>query len=124
MTGGTITTSGEGANGAFAADDGSTVTLSGVTINATGNAAHGVMATKGGVVVLENVDNDHERPEFGGAGHGPRQWHDHRNGRHHPDHGIPVAGALFDRRDQRDRRQLWSRPAQKPRWSKARTASF
>ncbi len=56
ITGGAITTSGMGANGAFATGSGASVTLSGVTINASGDAAHGVMATQGGSVTCTNVD--------------------------------------------------------------------
>jgi hypothetical protein len=58
MTGGAITTSGSGANGAFATGDGSTVDLSGVTIRATGGGAHGVMATQGATATLTNVTVD------------------------------------------------------------------
>jgi hypothetical protein len=52
----TITTSGEGANGAFATGDKSTVNLVNVIIDATAGGAHGVMATKGGTVTLKDVD--------------------------------------------------------------------
>ncbi|NMB54970.1 MAG: hypothetical protein GYA15_09740 [Leptolinea sp.] len=52
----TITTTGEGANGAFAVGKGSTVDLSNVVIDATANGAHGVMATRGGVLTLKDVD--------------------------------------------------------------------
>lgn len=53
---GTITTSGSGANGAFATGEGSVVSLSDVTITATGDGGHGVMATLGGEVNLTNVN--------------------------------------------------------------------
>ena len=56
MNGGSISTTGTGANGAFAVGDGTTVNLSDVTINATGDGGHGVMATLGGVMNLTNVD--------------------------------------------------------------------
>ena len=56
MTGGTITTSGLGANGAFATGTGSTVTLDKTTINATGDGGHAVMATGGGSMTLSNVE--------------------------------------------------------------------
>jgi hypothetical protein len=56
MTGGTITTTGAGANGAFATGSGSTVTLANVTIKATGEAGHGVMPTQGGTMTLSNVN--------------------------------------------------------------------
>jgi hypothetical protein len=56
MNGGSISTTGSGANGAFATGDGTTVSLSNVTINATGDGGHGVMATLGGVMNLTDVD--------------------------------------------------------------------
>ncbi|HND47429.1 MAG TPA: hypothetical protein PLL95_02655, partial [Anaerolineales bacterium] len=56
VNGGTITTSGSGANGAFATGEGSVVNLSNVTITATGDGGHGVMATLGGEVNLTNVN--------------------------------------------------------------------
>lgn len=55
MTGGSITTSGTGANGAFAVGSGSVVNLTNVTINATGDGGHGVMATQGGAMTLTDV---------------------------------------------------------------------
>jgi hypothetical protein len=42
----TITTTGTGANGAFATDSGSTVNLTDVTIQASADGAHAVMATR------------------------------------------------------------------------------
>jgi hypothetical protein len=51
----TITTSGTGANGAFATGSGSVVNLTNVVINATGDGGHGVMATQGGTMNLTNV---------------------------------------------------------------------
>lgn len=56
INGGTITTTGAGANGAFATGSGSIVNLSNVTINATGDGGHGVMATQGGEMNLTDVD--------------------------------------------------------------------
>ena len=56
MNGGTISTTGTGANGAFATGEGTVVNLSDVTINATGDGGHGVMATLGGEMNLTNVD--------------------------------------------------------------------
>jgi hypothetical protein len=56
MNGGSISTTGTGANGAFATGEGTTVNLSDVTINATGDGGHGVMATLDGVMNLTNVD--------------------------------------------------------------------
>jgi hypothetical protein len=52
----TITTTGEGANGAFATGDKAAVNLTNVIIDATAGGAHGVMATKGGTVTLKDVD--------------------------------------------------------------------
>lgn len=51
-----ITTTGTGANGAFASGDGSVVSLEDVTIYATGDGGHGVMATLEGEMTLTNVD--------------------------------------------------------------------
>jgi hypothetical protein len=51
-----LTTTGAGANGAFANGTGSVVVLNKVTMRATGEAGHGVMATEGGAVTLTNVD--------------------------------------------------------------------
>ncbi len=56
MNGGSISTTGTGANGAFATGEGTTVNLSDVTINATGDGGHGVMATLDGVMNLTDVD--------------------------------------------------------------------
>lgn len=56
ITGGSISTTGTGANGAFATGAGSSVHLSGVTIKATNDGGHGVDATLGGAVTLDNVD--------------------------------------------------------------------
>ena len=54
--GGTITTSGLGANGAFATGTGSTVTLTKTKINAVGDGGHAVMATAGGSMTLTDVE--------------------------------------------------------------------
>ena len=51
----TITTSGTGANGAFATGPGSSITLSNVTINATAQFAHAVMASDAGSLTVTNV---------------------------------------------------------------------
>ena len=56
VTGGSITTSGTGANGAFSTGAGSSVTLNGVTINASADGAHAVMATQTGSMTLTNVN--------------------------------------------------------------------
>jgi hypothetical protein len=51
-----ISTTGSGANGAFATGEGSSVTLTNVNIAATGGGGHGVMATQDGTVSLCDVD--------------------------------------------------------------------
>jgi hypothetical protein len=51
-----ITTTGSGASGAFAAGEGARVTLAGTTIEAAGDGAHGVVAMQGGSVTLNDVD--------------------------------------------------------------------
>jgi len=54
INGGTITTTGTGANGAFATGSGAVITLSKVTINCSGQLGHGVDATFGGTVNVTN----------------------------------------------------------------------
>mgnify|MGYP001415186876 CR=1 FL=1 len=56
MIGGSISTTGSGANGAFAYGPGSEVRLTKMTINATGDGGHGVMTSGGGSLYLEDVD--------------------------------------------------------------------
>ena len=56
MNDGSISTTGTGANGAFAVGEGSVVSLSDISINATGDGGHGVMATLGGLMNLTDVD--------------------------------------------------------------------
>ncbi len=56
ISGGSITTSGSGANGAFPSGTGSSITLSDATISATGKGGHGVMTSNGGSLYLTNVD--------------------------------------------------------------------
>jgi uncharacterized protein (TIGR03437 family) len=56
VTGGSIVTSGTGANGAFSTGAGSSVTLNRVTINASADGAHAVMATQTGSMTLTNVN--------------------------------------------------------------------
>ena len=56
VTGGTISTTGTGANGAFAYNTGSTLSLTNTTINATGDGGHAVMATGGGTLTASNVN--------------------------------------------------------------------
>lgn len=56
IVGGSIATTGSGANGAFANGEGSSIVLSGTRITATGPAAHGVEASRGGSITLDHVD--------------------------------------------------------------------
>lgn len=56
INGGSISTSGTGANGLFATGAGASVTMTGGTITATGSGGHGVMASGGGSLALTNVD--------------------------------------------------------------------
>ena len=56
ITGGSISTTGTGANGIFATGSGSRISLTKTSINATGNGAHGVMATLAGAVALADVE--------------------------------------------------------------------
>jgi hypothetical protein len=55
VTGGTINTSGEYANGLFATGTGSSITMSDGTITATGLNAHGVDVTYGGSITLADM---------------------------------------------------------------------
>jgi hypothetical protein len=55
IEGGTITTSGSGANGVFAYGDGSSATLTGTVIHAAGDGGHGVECAGGGALTLTNV---------------------------------------------------------------------
>jgi hypothetical protein len=55
ISGGSVTTTGAGANGVFAYGSGSSVAVSGATIRATAQYAHGAMASGGGSVSLTNV---------------------------------------------------------------------
>jgi hypothetical protein len=61
----TITTSGTGANGAFATDAGAAVNLTKVSIKAAGDGGHAVMATNGGVMTLADVDMNTAGPHSG-----------------------------------------------------------
>jgi len=56
IVGGSITTGGTGANGAFPTGSGAAINLTNVTINATGDGGHGVMATSGGLLTLADVN--------------------------------------------------------------------
>jgi hypothetical protein len=56
INGGTLSSTGSGANGAMAVHEKAVINLNNVKIKATGGAAHGVMATLGGTINLKNVD--------------------------------------------------------------------
>ena len=56
MIGGSITTTGTGANAAIPTGNGTSITLSNVTISASGDGGHGVMATLGASMSLTDVD--------------------------------------------------------------------
>ena len=59
--GGSINTTGGGANGLFAYGEGAFASMSGGSITATGEGGHGVMATGGGSLAITNVDMVTER---------------------------------------------------------------
>jgi hypothetical protein len=59
--GGSISTTGGGANGLFAYGAGAFASMSGGSITATGEGGHGVMATGGGSLAITNVDMVTER---------------------------------------------------------------
>ncbi len=56
VSGGTVTTTGTGANGVFSTGSGAAVTLSNLTINCSADGAHAVMATQGATMTLTNVN--------------------------------------------------------------------
>jgi len=56
MTGGTVTTTGTGANGIFATGTNAVITLPDVTIDASADGGHGIMAIQGGYITATNVD--------------------------------------------------------------------
>jgi len=56
ITGGSVTTTGTGANGVFSTGKGTTINLTDVSINCTGDGGHGVDATLEGVLNLKDVD--------------------------------------------------------------------
>ena len=56
VTGGSIVTTGTGANGAFATGSSASVELNNLTISGKSDGAHAVMATQGGTLVINNVD--------------------------------------------------------------------
>jgi hypothetical protein len=55
ISGGSVTTSGSGANGVFAYGSGASVTISNARITATGQGAHGIMTSGGGTLRVINV---------------------------------------------------------------------
>ncbi len=55
IRGGSVVTSGSGANGVFAYGSGASATVSNASITATGNGSHGAMTAGGGSVALANV---------------------------------------------------------------------
>ncbi len=55
MDGGSVTTTGVGANGVFATGSSTTVAVCSVTIDASGGAAHGVMASAGGALTARDL---------------------------------------------------------------------
>ncbi|MGO9200485.1 MAG: periplasmic heavy metal sensor [Limisphaerales bacterium] len=59
--GGTISTTGGGANGLFAYGEGAFASMTGGSITATGEGGHGVMASGGGSLAITNVDMITER---------------------------------------------------------------
>jgi len=55
VDGGSVTTTGTGANGVFATGAGSTVAIYGTTIAASGAAAHGIMVSAGGTITARDL---------------------------------------------------------------------
>jgi hypothetical protein len=62
ISGGSISTTGSGANDVIPTGEGTSVTLSDMTITATGDGGHGVMATLGASLQLTNVTIDTTGP--------------------------------------------------------------
>ena len=58
VSGGSVATSGTGANGVFAYGSGSSITMFDATIKATAQGGHGAMASGGGSMTLKDVDID------------------------------------------------------------------
>ena len=58
IQGGTISTTGEGANGAMATESKAAIVISNARITAAGGGGHGVMATGGGSITCTNVNMD------------------------------------------------------------------
>ena len=56
ITGGTVTTTGSGANGVFATGEGTMINLTDFSINCSGDGGHGVDATLEGMLALNDVD--------------------------------------------------------------------
>ena len=56
ISGGTVTTTGTGANGLFATGTGASISMTGGSIKATGDGGHGVMATAGGSLAIVKVN--------------------------------------------------------------------
>ena len=56
ITGGTVTTTGSGANGVFATGEGTMINLTDISINCSGDGGHGVDATLEGMLTLKDVD--------------------------------------------------------------------
>ena len=65
LVGGYVSTTGAGANAVFATGKNAKISLSNVKLTATGDGGHGVMATRGGSVVMKNVDIETSRERAG-----------------------------------------------------------
>jgi sugar lactone lactonase YvrE len=65
MTGGSVTTTGRGANGVFAYGSGASAVLSGVTIDCTAQGGHAVMTSGGGSLTVTNVNMTTRGPNSG-----------------------------------------------------------
>jgi autotransporter-associated beta strand protein len=55
MTGGSVTTTGTGANAIFAYGSGSSITVSNVTVDASAGGGHGIMCSGGGTITATNL---------------------------------------------------------------------
>jgi hypothetical protein len=55
-TGGSVTTTGDGANGVFSYGSGSSISISGATIKDSGQYAHGIMASGGGNITATDLN--------------------------------------------------------------------
>jgi len=56
ISGGSVTTTGAGANGVFAYGSGASIVMADATIKATAQGGHGAMASGGGSISLKNVN--------------------------------------------------------------------